>query len=112
MNLSGVHLAVLERDEYRCAYCQGKRMMDRSSGVARTIDHILSKAEGRRQGIARDDKAWIVACCHRCNWRKGTRRLIPPSWAHRQAELEELTSKKWAVWSGDPRELGAEEVLR
>ncbi len=103
MNLSSVRLAVLERDGYWCAYC---------GGSAGTIDHILSKAESRRQGIARDDKAWIVACCHRCNWRKGTRRLIPASWAPRQAELEEMTNKKWQVWSGDPRELGAEVVLR
>ncbi len=103
MNLSGVRLAVLERDRYLCQYC---------GSIARTIDHILSKAESRRQGIARDDEAWIVACCHDDNLRRGTRRLLPPSWAHRQQELEELTGKKWAVFTGDPRELGAEKVLR
>ncbi len=102
MNLSGVHLAVLERDEYRCAYCSGR---------ATEIDHILSRAEGRRAGIERDNEAWIVSACHDCNGRKGTRRLLPPSWAHHHQALEEMTGKKWQVWSGDPRELGAEKVL-
>ncbi len=93
---------ILTRDNYRCAYHPGR---------ANTMDHIFSKAEGRRWGIARDDEQWIVAACHTCNHRRGTRRLLPPSWAHRQAELEELTGKKWQIWSGDPAELGAEKVL-
>ena len=103
VNLSGVRLAVLERDGYRCAYC---------GELAQTIDHILSKAESRRCGIKRWDKIWIVAACRECNVRKGTRRLIPPSFAAYRDALVRLTGKKWQVWSGDPAELGAEKVLR
>ena len=82
---------ILERDGYRCAYC---------GFSAQTIDHIFGKAEGRRQGIARDDEAWIVACCLDDNLRRLTRRLLPPSWAHRKEELEAMTGKKWKVWHG------------
>ena len=103
MNLSGVRLAVLERDGYRFAYCGGQ---------AQTIDHIFSKAEGRRRGIKRWDKLWIVAACHGCNLRKGTRRLYPPSFTAYKDALARLTGKKWAEWNGDPRELGAEKLLR
>ena len=102
MNLSGVRLAVLERDGYRCAYC---------GEPAPTIDHVLSKAEGRRCGIKRWDKRWIIAACRDCNLRKGPRRLVPAGYPH-LAELIELTGKVWQVWSGDPRELRAEVVLR
>ena len=82
---------ILQRDGYQCAYCRG---------WAQTIDHIFGKAEGRRQGIARDDEAWIVACCLDDNLRRLTRRLLPPSWEHRLHEIEEMTGKTWFVWSG------------
>ncbi len=93
MNLSGVRLAVLERDGYRCAYCQG---------FADTIDHILNKAEGRRQQIERDNEAWIVAACHDCNVLRGTRRLYPPSWERHKEKLESMTGRPWAVFDGTP----------
>ena len=102
MNLSGVHLAVLERDNYRCLYC---------GGPAQTIDHVLSKAEGRRCGIKRWDKRWIIAACRNCNHRKGTRRLIPIDYPW-LADLIELTNKKWREWGGDPSESAFREVLR
>ena len=81
-----------------CVYC-GKPAVQQ--------DHIFSKALRRRFPDFTD----TVPACFKCNMLKGTRCLIPPSWAHRQAELEELTSKRWQVWAGDPRELGAEKVL-
>ena len=91
MNLSGVRLAVLERDGYRCAFC---------GEPAQTIDHILNKAESGRCGIKRWDKLWIVAACRTCNHRKGTRRLIPPSFAQYKDALVEMTGKRWKVWDG------------
>ena len=102
MRMGEVRLAVLYRDGAVCACC---------GCWGDTIDHILSRAERRRQGISAYDDRYIVVACKRDNLRKGTRRLIPPSWAHRQAELEELTNKQWQVWAGDPRELGAERIL-
>ena len=81
-----------------CEYC-GARAVH--------ADHIFSKALRRRFP---DWQNVTVPACFACNMLRGTRRLLPPSWAHRQQELEELTGKKWAVWHGDPKEL--KEVLR
>lgn len=51
--------AVFGRDEYRCQYC---------SGPAESIDHVLPRSRGGQH-------TWdnVVACCRRCNVRKGSR---------------------------------------
>ena len=100
LDMAFLRSSVLMRDRYRCAYCGGE---------ASTIDHIFSAAEGRRQRIARDDEAWIVACCADCNLRKGTGRRVPGSWAGRLAEIEERSGKRWLVWYGGK---APQEVLR
>ena len=102
MNLSGVRLAVLERDGYRCAFC---------GEPAQTIDHLFSKADSRRLEIARDDMRYIRACCRDCNHRKGTRHLVAPAMAEMIPDLNDMTPGRfWFVWTGDPKELT--EVLR
>ena len=53
-----VRLVVLDRDGHRCAWC---------SGPASTVDHVRPLAEGG----ARLDPANLVACCVRCNSRRG-----------------------------------------
>ncbi|MHC4830944.1 MAG: HNH endonuclease [Planctomycetota bacterium] len=54
---------VLARDEYRCQYC-GKRPCARDL----TLDHVMPRSRGGRH-------CWtnVVACCRRCNGRKGPR---------------------------------------
>ena len=91
---------ILERDGYRCAYCLGR---------ATTMDHLIPKAERRRHGIADDDERYLVACCLTDNLRKGTRRLVPPSWKDRLDELP--GTRPWKVWTGGKPQ-GAEVVLR
>ena len=88
---------ILERDNWTCQYCLGER------GRATTVDHIFSKAEGRRQGIRRFDKRWCVAACISCNLRRMTYRFLPPSWEDRISELNELTpGHTWRVDRGGP----------
>ena len=70
-----------------CAYC-GERAVH--------MDHIFSRALRRRFPDFTD----VVPACYRCNMVRGTRRLLPPSWADRQAELEAMTGKRWKVWDG------------
>lgn len=53
-------LIVLARDGYECAYC---------GQDANTVDHIVSLKSGG-DPIALDN---MVACCTRCNSRKGAR---------------------------------------
>jgi 5-methylcytosine-specific restriction endonuclease McrA len=51
--------AVFGRDQNRCQYC---------AGPAESIDHVLPKSRGGQH-------TWdnVVACCRRCNVRKGSR---------------------------------------
>lgn len=53
-------LIVLARDGYECAYC---------GQDATTVDHIVSLKSGG-DPIALDN---MIACCKRCNSRKGSR---------------------------------------
>jgi 5-methylcytosine-specific restriction endonuclease McrA len=53
-----VRLVVLARDEHRCAWCHGP---------ATTVDHVRPLAEGGD----RLDLSNLVACCVRCNSRRG-----------------------------------------
>lgn len=52
---------VLARDHHTCAYC---------GRSATTVDHVVPRADGGATG-------WLnlVACCQRCNQRKGDRSL-------------------------------------
>lgn len=51
--------AVFARDSHRCQYCLG---------AAESLDHVIPKARGGTH-------TWenVVACCRRCNIRKGSR---------------------------------------
>jgi 5-methylcytosine-specific restriction endonuclease McrA len=57
---------VLRRDAHRCAYCQRS---------ASTVDHIQPRSKG-------GDDSWenLVACCLRCNNKKGDRTLAEMGW--------------------------------
>lgn len=59
-----IRLAVLERDNYVCAYGCGRE--------ATEVDHVVPKADG-----GTDDEHNLVAACKPCNVRKGTSRLVP-----------------------------------
>lgn len=87
-----VRREVLERDHYACQYC--------GTG-ATTIDHIVAKADRRRFGVSHLDTEYMVAACSADNVRKGSRRLVPPSWADRIPQLTEaFPGKPWRTWDG------------
>lgn len=75
-----------------CAYC---------GQPADHMDHVIPKAtEHRFDG----DFPYIgerVASCKSCNWLKGTRLLIPPSWTQRLGQLNALGVGTFRVWHGD-----------
>jgi len=66
--------AVLNRDRYRCAYCEGK---------ATTVDHIVPKALGGRHEWTN-----VVAACKRCNQKKSNKTL---------EELKPLNPELWTL---------------
>ena len=57
---------VLRRDGYRCAYCQKS---------ANTIDHVQPKSRG-----GKDTWENLVACCLKCNNKKGDKILGEMGW--------------------------------
>ena len=56
-------LRIYMRDKFRCQYCGEKKRV-----AELTLDHILPRSRG-------GESAWdnLVACCKRCNHRKGSR---------------------------------------
>lgn len=78
-----------------CAYC--------GQSGARSLDHVVPKADRRRAGISDTDEAYLVVACLTCNIRKGTRKLVPPSWANKIAQLREVIPGHWRCWNGDPK---------
>lgn len=61
---------VLARDRYTCRYC-GKRLNSHEA----TIDHIIPQWKCRRDGIPPHTWSNTVACCPRCQQRKGGRSM-------------------------------------
>lgn len=81
----------------KCAYCDDRRAVHQ--------DHVLPKSAYKRlRRRVEDLPEWLfdtVAACFDCNIGKGTRLLIPPSWADRLGELNALGIGIFRVWHGD-----------
>jgi 5-methylcytosine-specific restriction endonuclease McrA len=77
-----------------CAYC-GK--------PAANLDHVIPKAL-RKHALYEIPLALagVVPACFDCNNRKGTRMLVPPSWANRIPALKDVLPGPWRIWSGSP----------
>jgi hypothetical protein len=85
-----------------CAYCGA----DASRGFNQ--DHVVPKSLRKRlrqQGIELPEElCGTVWACVPCNIRKGTRKLVPPSWENKIPALKDLIPGQWRVWRGDPSE--------
>lgn len=77
-----------------CAYCLKKRATNR--------DHVVPRSIAKRYNLPEALKATVPACFD-CNNRKGTRKLIPASWACHIPALQEVIPGAWRVWDGDPQ---------
>ena len=83
-----------------CAYCLKAR--------GTTTDHFIKKnqvARNPRLKGERENPRYKVRACSDCNLLIYTRLRVPESHAHLIAELEALTSGKYATFSGDPSDL-------
>lgn len=88
-----------------CAYC--------GCADPRTIDHILPNADRQRFGIDFLDERFMVASCLSDNVNRGTRRLLPQSWAHRVEEMNaRFPGTPWRIWDGDVNNPAYREVHR
>lgn len=61
---------VLRRDHYTCQYC-GHKMTAAES----TIDHVVSQARCKKMGINQNTWTNTVACCRKCQKRKGDKSM-------------------------------------
>ncbi len=76
-----------------CSYCLTARAIH--------VDHIVSKNDRRRYGIAKDDARYHAVSCMRCNLNKLDSRLVPSTHAHLVDELNELMAgTRWRLWDG------------
>lgn len=79
----------------RCAYC-GQRAIHQ--------DHVVPKSYRRIRPIP-DELSGTVPACGSCNWLKGQRRLVPPSWEDKlPALIEAYPGTTWRVWTGGLKE--------
>lgn len=85
-----------------CAYCASARAVH--------MDHVVPKSLAKRHDLPAEFTATVPAC-FACNTRKGARRLLPPSWADKVDELNELLpGTPWRVWAGSVDEPAYREV--
>lgn len=87
-----------------CAYC-GKRRAVNS-------DHVVPRSLARRFPDMPAELRATVPSCFDCNIRKGTRKLVPPSWEPYIPGLTLLIPGHWRVWHGDPSEPAFRETWR
>jgi hypothetical protein len=83
-----------------CAYC-GDKAIHMDHVVPKSLQRKYHQQHGKKLPL---DLAATVPSCGDCNWRKGTRRLVPPSWADKVDELNVLFfGSRFRVWAGDPQ---------
>ena len=58
----------------------------------------------RRALTLPDELLATVPSCFKCNVLKGTRKLVPPSWADRIPALKAAIPGAWRVWTGDVKD--------
>ena len=93
-----------------CVYCKVR--------PAGNADHVVPKSLQRKYvqttgNLVPQHLAGTVAACYQCNNLKGTRRLIPESWAKKLPALERhFPGVPWRVWSGGVDEPAFAEVWK
>jgi len=90
---------VLNRDHYACQYC-GRKLHARDA----TIDHIIPQWKCRQQKIPASTWGNTVACCRRCQQRKGGRSMHEAGMRFRDPNFEPKTPRaSYLVMTSDIR---------
>lgn len=84
-----------------CAYCGIRRAVNRDHVVPRSLQRKCAEINGR---LLPEHLSGTVKSCFSCNMLKGTRKLVPQSWAHKIPELKDLLPGEWRVWQGGVHE--------
>ena len=90
-----------------CSYCGVRRAVNRDHVVPKA----LSKTHVFQYAFLPEKLKRLVPACFECNTRKGTRRLVPPSWEPLVEMLnEEFPGTPWRVWHGTVEEPAFKDV--
>ena len=79
-----------------CAYCGTERAVN--------SDHVIPKYLAKRHPELPQELTATVPSCFPCNIRKGTRKLVPESWADKIPALKDAIPGSWRVWHGSTQE--------
>lgn len=75
------------------------------------MDHVVPRSLARRHTLP-PHLAATEPACFECNIRKGTRKLVPPSWENSIPALKEAIPGPWRVWHGTTSEPAYREAWR
>lgn len=87
-----------------CSYCGLRRACNRDHVVPKSFVRKWTLTHGpEREHAIPADFLLTVPSCLECNVRKGTRRLVPPSWAGKVKRLNRFFGGvPFRTWDGDP----------
>ena len=87
-----------------CAYCRRRLAVTRDHVVPRQLRrHYQPNRKVEQRPRIPSEFMATVPCCLTCNVNKGTRHLVPPSWADKVAALNEFfCGAEFRVWDGSP----------
>lgn len=83
-----------------CAYCQERPAISRDHVVPKYLVKKGSEFRAKRRKALGAELLQTVGACNECNWLKGTRKLIPPSWEDKIPALKTAIPGHWRVWHG------------
>ena len=94
-----------------CAYC-GRNLEIMGGNKDHVVPRQVAKNYQRHhkgQHLPAELRVTVWSCFP-CNIRKGTRKLVPMTWADKIPELKELMGGDWRVWDGNPMSPAFREV--
>jgi 5-methylcytosine-specific restriction endonuclease McrA len=88
-----------------CAYCQAARAVNWDHVVPRSLVRRYNRSAPLDAPSIPAEWLVVVGACFACNIRKGSRRLVPPSWAKQVHALNRFFGgTPFRVWAGDTKE--------
>ena len=96
-----------------CAYCRERPAVNGDHVIPRALVRSYNRSAPVDAPSIPSKWLAVVPSCFSCNIRKGTRRLVPPSWSSQIKALDRFFGgTPFRVWDGDPMSPAFREVHR